>query len=281
MDKKTFLSFRDKVFDKQFIFFKKYFNISIEKITKGTSIPEFPQDNKWPKMDINDIFEPSIDKYPKLEYLDDIAIVYPGAFLRDREYGKEIDKHQCIIRINAAPTLGYEKFVGSKCHIRTIGIKGISFLVKTFPKKIVEDFFLNLESIFYYPHLDDANYLPENYELIEEKNIPLYRDYFKINMMSFLISGRPNIYNKELRFKVIRASAGLQNILVGLSLGKKVTIYGLPLFKEQFRKNTYYYHEYVPSTYDGYLDTSMHSFLLEKELVKRLIENHNNIVFKL
>jgi hypothetical protein len=41
--------------------------------------------------------------------------------LLNREYGKIIDSYDFVIRFNMAPTLGYEKFVGSKTTHRILG----------------------------------------------------------------------------------------------------------------------------------------------------------------
>eukprot|EP00976_Prorocentrum_cordatum_P072208 1180627-Prorocentrum_minimum.AAC.1 len=46
------------------------------------------------------------------------AIVGNAGHLRLTEFGNSIDSHDVVIRLNAAPTIGYEKFVGTRTHVR-------------------------------------------------------------------------------------------------------------------------------------------------------------------
>ena len=41
-----------------------------------------------------------------------------GAGGIERGYGSQIDKHDTVVRINAAPTAGHERAVGGQTHIR-------------------------------------------------------------------------------------------------------------------------------------------------------------------
>ena len=49
------------------------------------------------------------------------AVIFSSPVLLNREYGKIIDSYDFVIRFNMAPTLGYEKFVGSKTTHRILG----------------------------------------------------------------------------------------------------------------------------------------------------------------
>jgi hypothetical protein len=49
-----------------------------------------------------------------------VAIVGSSGILLDKEYGKDIDSHNIIMRFNMARVNGFEKHVGSKTHIRIL-----------------------------------------------------------------------------------------------------------------------------------------------------------------
>eukprot|EP00873_Tetraselmis_striata_P016654 jgi/Tetstr1/436918/TSEL_025691.t1 len=51
------------------------------------------------------------------------AIVGNGVQLLSASYGKEIDRHEAVMRINQGPFLGFEPYVGSKTHYRLINHK--------------------------------------------------------------------------------------------------------------------------------------------------------------
>lgn len=44
--------------------------------------------------------------------------------------GAEIDKYQCVIRMNNAPTVGYERDVGSRTSLRVVSHTSVPLLVK-------------------------------------------------------------------------------------------------------------------------------------------------------
>jgi len=50
----------------------------------------------------------------------DVALVASSSSLLNEELGSEIDKFNTVIRFNGAPTIGYEKYVGSKTTIRVM-----------------------------------------------------------------------------------------------------------------------------------------------------------------
>ncbi|XP_033115173.1 alpha-N-acetylgalactosaminide alpha-2,6-sialyltransferase 6-like [Anneissia japonica] len=49
------------------------------------------------------------------------AVVASSGHLLNSSAGEEIDKYECVIRMNSAPIIGYEKYVGTKTTVRVMG----------------------------------------------------------------------------------------------------------------------------------------------------------------
>ena len=56
-----------------------------------------------------------------LRHCKQCALVTSSGHLSGKGAGKEIDNSECVIRMNAAPTLKYEKDVGSRTTFRVVG----------------------------------------------------------------------------------------------------------------------------------------------------------------
>lgn len=63
---------------------------------------------------------PSAKEALKKMSWDSCAIVGNGGGLKFSKYGQDIDGHDVVIRMNQAPTIGYEEYVGSKTTIRLL-----------------------------------------------------------------------------------------------------------------------------------------------------------------
>lgn len=58
------------------------------------------------------------------------ALVSSSGQMLGAGLGKEIDKNQCVIRMNNAPTLGYEQDVGNRTSLRVVSHTSVPLLVK-------------------------------------------------------------------------------------------------------------------------------------------------------
>ena len=58
------------------------------------------------------------------------ALVSSSGMLLDSNAGSQIDSADCVFRLNSAPTLGYEKDVGSKTTVRVVSISGLKSLIR-------------------------------------------------------------------------------------------------------------------------------------------------------
>lgn len=58
------------------------------------------------------------------------ALVSSSGQMLGAGVGEEIDKTECVIRMNNAPTLGYEKDVGNRTSVRVVSHTSVPLLVK-------------------------------------------------------------------------------------------------------------------------------------------------------
>lgn len=58
------------------------------------------------------------------------ALVSSSGQMLSAGLGEEINKNQCVIRMNNAPTVGYEEDVGSRTNLRVVSHTSVPLLVK-------------------------------------------------------------------------------------------------------------------------------------------------------
>ena len=58
------------------------------------------------------------------------ALVSSSGMLLGSNAGSQIDSADCVFRLNSAPTLGYEKDVGSKTTVRVVSVTGFKSLIR-------------------------------------------------------------------------------------------------------------------------------------------------------
>ena len=124
------------------------------------------------------------------------AIVSSSGQLLGRGAGKEIDKNECVIRMNDAPTKGFEKDVGTRTTARVIGHLNLkrsfaenndaqleifankstraekifihwSYLTNV-DKDSIEEYNLGMEFAKNYPHVEFNNFTPQKMKYAEK-----------------------------------------------------------------------------------------------------------------
>lgn len=58
------------------------------------------------------------------------ALVSSSGMLLGSNAGSQIDSADCVFRLNSAPTLGYERDVGSKTTVRVVSVTGLKSLIR-------------------------------------------------------------------------------------------------------------------------------------------------------
>ncbi|XP_071953502.1 alpha-N-acetylgalactosaminide alpha-2,6-sialyltransferase 3-like [Antedon mediterranea] len=223
------------------------------------------------------------------------AFVTSSGRLQGEGAGEEIDEAPCVIRMNAAPTNGYEKDVGRKTTFRIIGHRN-------FPRM------MNSEEKRKY-HLVNATTKSDNIVLVwlyavdfNPKRNPARRwasamaqkyrttNFYMANYKT--MTENEEIFTAELGVSRKEANTwlttGWNSMLFALDVCKKVTVYGMiyeDFCKEHPNDQKYYhYFDHVQHECKYYavsenkLSTG-HKFVTEKAVFARWAETHN-ITFK-
>jgi len=152
------------------------------------------------------------------------AVVGSSFDLLNSEYGKEIDRHDIVIRFNHAITRGYEEYVGSKTDYR---INGKSDLFREKNEVIIHRY--NKEE---YIIGDILNYMSGR------TNFYFFNFCF-LNYMRDLIAERNNTGTPYYV-----PSSGFLGAMFAWHISKKVDIYGFGIpFKDKYKKYHYYDNE--------------------------------------
>ena len=264
-------------------FFEKYYPSCLRMKDKEITLYQYPNFGDFSDFKSEDLLVPLDERTkPLTKKYDDIALVYPGAFLREREYGKEIDKHEYVMRFNIGTVLGYEKFVGTRCDARVTNTYYFHWK-KYQTEEVYQDNIKRTKNFFILSH-ERMN--PFFLEKVLPLNNNIYDNHLIIHHITTMLLKIKNIFNdftitNSIDIRNNTPTSGFKGLILALALGKKVTIYGLPLFKEQIREYVYYYHEHYDEKTNDYMDTNGHSFSLEKKIISKLIMNNDNIYYKI
>jgi hypothetical protein len=178
---------------------------------------------------------------PDLLNFNTCAVVGSNGNVRNNEnFGKEIDKHDVVIRFNDAPTVGYEDVVGSKTTIR---IQNSDFCAKG--ERGSKDF--GNEICMHYTASPPDKMCNKASSSSCKLVYPSHRDskfifwYWKMNKIKG-IEDLACIENAKLnkRCNVLKISAGYYGIQLALNLCGSVDLYGFGTSKET-RETKHYF----------------------------------------
>ncbi|XP_033629133.1 alpha-N-acetyl-neuraminyl-2,3-beta-galactosyl-1,3-N-acetyl-galactosaminide alpha-2,6-sialyltransferase-like isoform X2 [Asterias rubens] len=236
----------------------------------------------------------------------DCAYVTSSGRLLHSNAGQEIDSHDCVIRMNDAPVIGYETDVGSRTTIRSMSFINIlgslehnmdkrnEFFVDTRSK--TEIFLINWMTERQINIFEDIHYryvilLAHLYPAVKFFRFTAGKVGKSIRMFFEKIENK----TKEMHHKPL--STGWHTLVAALELCDQVTVYGMvpPTFcnsKSNYTSKTKVvdvpYHYYPPHLRKNdcrYLllsekaNETGHPFLTEKQAIKRLRKN-SNVTFR-
>jgi len=179
------------------VYNNKLFTLSDLIMSKDLIAKDFPKlEQFYSKEDIK-------TKLTKQKYkFKSAAVIFNSGLLLQKELGKEIDRNDIVIRVNFLPTKGFEKYVGSKTTIR---VMGRDWLFKEYENEILVRTY------------NDQRYYINDIENLERSE--------KLRNTSLYICNN-NINDIFYPYLNGMMTNGFRSVLLGLSLCKKVTIYG-------------------------------------------------------
>nr|XP_006813991.1 PREDICTED: beta-galactoside alpha-2,6-sialyltransferase 2-like [Saccoglossus kowalevskii] len=175
---------------------------------------------------------PGRNIYEKYNY-SRCAVVLSSFYMNETGFGDEIDSHEAVLRLNDAPTVGYEKSVGRKTTIRLLNSK--CFNDSTFINDI-EAMFVNTTLVTWKSGPYNGNlYKWYQRESVKEllakyirwRMVQPSQDFYVINPTSLWDIWDDIMYfNKGKPIKKIVPSSGFTGLLMMLGLCDKVDVYG-------------------------------------------------------
>lgn len=184
-----------------------------------------------------------------------IAVVGSSGHLLEREYGKDIDAHDVIIRFNQARVEGFEKYVGSRTDLRivnthvfrgTTGAKNYSKYDKNFISK------LNPQHILVSRPVGDIKKISPNNE------VSIVSDKFYNHCVELLNNGK-------------EPSVGFLGVILAVEFSDDVSVYGFDQNRDLKKKH---YWEKVS------VIGNHHKFSREKEIFNELEQKELITIFR-
>lgn len=232
--------------------------------TRTATVNRFPQQVKEDAIEINDSFfnlneNELFDSFNVDVDFDDIhtiAIVGNSGTLLDTEYGSEIDRHDCVIRFNAAQIKGYERHVGSKTTFRFINnaiASGRGLPYTETPN--------NWLSTIKGERLVVTSSVTS--DIIKAVN--LASTYNKL----FILSENVKHFSSRIQ-RIVNSrsfSIGMLATLMMINVSNNITLYGFTWHQEDSLIRRHYWEEFKPNATDG-----GHDWKLEKMLMHQLAD---------
>ena len=198
---------------------------------------------------------------------DKILIIGSSSLIKNYYLEKIIDNFPFVIRLNANPTIGFEKHVGTKMDLHACNELIFNCNLSKFNKiENIDDNYINKlknSKIFVIRETE-----LENIDKVKNRNneIIIFPAYLQ-KYLRFITISKFNYYKKFKSLKENKFSIGLVMICIFLILKKKIYIAGFDLNKTS-KKINYYYQKTL-----NLKKISAHNFSDENEMIKKLINN--------
>ena len=200
------------------------------------------------------------------------------------EFGKQIDKHHIVIRLNQAPTNGScARYTGTKTTMRI----------------------LNGRWTYKYIHIDRTSFLPlekdallvisrttgRDYERLVKK-LRVVRPDVSVRLLSREVIGVSKLLNKAYKTQAKEKlkvsfkggdtpSSGLVGLVIALNVCSKISLYGFGVIRREFRRARFarkFYH-YFSHMMGQQAEDDTHSFDAELALMASLGQYRSTVTF--
>ncbi|XP_046905618.1 alpha-N-acetylgalactosaminide alpha-2,6-sialyltransferase 5b [Hypomesus transpacificus] len=217
------------------------------------------------------------DQKPLQMHCNCCALVTSSGHLTSSQRGAEIDRTECVIRMNDAPTAGYHRDVGRRTSLRVVAHSSLQRVLLS--KQELLNSSHDTVFLFWGPSncmRKDGKGLVYNNLLLVNKMLPKLKVYMvsRLKMLKF-----DELFKKETgkdrRVSNSWLSTGWFSMAIALELCDSINVYGMvaPDFCRSFHHSSMPYHYYEPSGPDEctmYLSHeqgrggSHHRFITEK-----------------
>ena len=204
-----------------------------------------------------------------MSIVENLAIVGSSKSILKKNFGKEIDTYQEVMRFNKSPVKNYEKFVGSKTTIRVVN-NPVFECYQTWDNDDPRDinfvrYLTNMKIVVISPHKIKKNFffIPSNQYFFLENKIFMYMSIFyfifKIDILKNLL---------KLIIKKKNFSTGFMTILICIVSGIKPTLFGFDI-SEDMKSRSHYWE--TPGKPGKWHDLNIEHIIIKKLFEKRYI----------
>lgn len=198
---------------------------------------------------------------PEAPRFDTVAVVANSGRMLGSDLGEFIDCKDAVVRMNAAPTTGYEEDVGEKTTFRFVnGLlqKGKTLNYTSTPKRWLER--VREQDLILMP-LDQRSAEKARKMAMPSNTIYEFRDDFD------------SYINNDVKQYIGKVpSTGVLSTLFSLHIGAEVYLYGFGFHQEDV-SNRHYWEDWE-TTHDG-----SHNWMRERALMDELLETYDNLHF--
>lgn len=218
------------------------------------------------------------------------ALVVGSGHMIDAKKGREIDKNDCVLRPNDAPTSGYEPDVGAKTTLRSVDHRSLDFIRKRIQSgRPFDDLHANATLIvFSSRNASDWSEVSNKIIAMKKQHPGMKFVIHENDWMSFIEA----TFNKEIDNSTenIWISNGFYSLLLLKEICSNISVYGMsdPNYCFQKGNNDVQYHYYFGYTglecatfmTHAKAKENTHRFLAEKFVYQKWRKEWGNLVFR-
>lgn len=198
---------------------------------------------------------------PEVGEIKQCAVVGNSGKVLERRKGGHIDRCDCVVRFNAAPTEGYENHVGTQTDFRVLNgpiMIGGSVDYVTTPKEWIST--LEGEKLILMPHRRKR----------KEKHFNTAKDLAGDKNKIYITKEKIDDYSERVvdNFRISKPSTGLKTVLLFLHVADIVNLFGFGFHQESL-DNRHYWEEF------SFNSTGGHKWHREKRFMHHLSKKHS------